>query len=59
MLSHTALRTPPYTCDLNPTEIAQASIKHYVRSHNTTGDMSPKKMEEPVKEGLNRATSNN
>jgi hypothetical protein len=30
--SHTTLRTPPYMCYLKPTELAQANIKHYVRS---------------------------
>jgi hypothetical protein len=46
-------------CDLNPTELAWANIKHYGRSHNMTGDMSLKRLEERVWEGLNRVTANN
>jgi transposase len=57
--SQTALRTPSYMCHLNPTELAWANIKHYVRSHNTTGDMSLKRPEELVREGLDRVTANN
>jgi transposase len=39
---HTALRTPQYMCNLNPIELAWANIKHYARSHNTTGDVTEK-----------------
>jgi hypothetical protein len=35
------------------------NIKHYVRSHNTTGDISLNRLEEHVKERLNRVTANN
>jgi transposase len=56
---HTALRTPPYMCDRNPIELAWANIKHYVRSHNMTEDMSLKRLEELLREGLNRVTANN
>jgi transposase len=40
---HTGMRTPPYMCDKNPIELAwRTNIKHYVRSHDTTGEMSLK-----------------
>jgi transposase len=56
---HTALRTPPYMCGLNPIELAWANIKHYLRSDNMAGDMSLKRLEELAREGLNRVTANN
>ncbi|KAJ4426397.1 hypothetical protein ANN_27211 [Periplaneta americana] len=47
---------PPYMCDLSAIELAWSSVKNYVRSHNTTGDMSLKRLQELVQEGLKSVT---
>jgi transposase len=44
-------------CELSPIELAWAKLKRHVRSRNTTGDMSTKRIEEPVMEGLNMKTA--
>jgi hypothetical protein len=44
-------------CELSPTELTWAKLKHHVRSRNTTGDMSMKQIEELVMEGLNVSTA--
>lgn len=46
------LRTPPYMCELNPIELIWAQLKHFVRSHNTTGELSIKALMEQVEQGL-------
>ncbi|KAJ4437060.1 hypothetical protein ANN_17195 [Periplaneta americana] len=53
---HTVVRLPPYMCDLSAIELAWSSVKNYVRSHNTTGDMSLKRLQELVQEGLKSIT---
>ncbi|PSN47629.1 hypothetical protein C0J52_13290 [Blattella germanica] len=40
MHGYIALRLPPYMCELNAIELAWVAIKHYVREHNVTGDLS-------------------
>ncbi|XP_050311514.1 uncharacterized protein LOC126747064 [Anthonomus grandis grandis] len=49
---HTPLRTPPYMCDLNPIELIWAQLKHFVRSRNTTGDISIRNLIEQVQLGI-------
>ncbi|KAJ4447175.1 hypothetical protein ANN_09176 [Periplaneta americana] len=53
---HTVVRLPPYMCDLSAIELAWSIVKNYVRSHNTTGDMSLKRLQELVQEGLKSVT---
>jgi hypothetical protein len=50
---HYVVRLPPYMCELSPIVLAWAKLKPHVRSRNTTGDMSMKRIEELVMEGLN------
>lgn len=49
---HIPLRTPPYMCELNPIELIWAQLKHYVRSHNTTGDVPIKILMELIEQGF-------
>jgi transposase len=53
---HTVIRLPPYMCDLNLIELAWRQIKDYVRSHNTTGDMSLTRQQELVQETIKAVT---
>jgi uncharacterized protein YjaZ len=43
-------------CELIFIELMWAELKHHVRFHNTTGDMTMKQLEELVMEGLNKIT---
>jgi transposase len=43
--------------ELSPAELVWAKLKRHVRSRNTTGDMSMKRIEELVMEGLNEITA--
>jgi transposase len=54
--SHTVIWLPPYMCDLNPIELAWRQIKDYVRFHNTSEDMSLKRLQELVKEAIKSVT---
>lgn len=49
---HDVLRTPPYMCELNPIELAWSQIKYYIRSKNTTGEFSIKKLTELTEEAM-------
>lgn len=46
----TVLRLPPYHCELNPIELAWASVKNYVKMNNSTFKMNDVKklLEEEV-----------
>jgi hypothetical protein len=44
-------------CELSPVELAWAKLKSHVISRNTTVDMSIKRIEELVMEGLNEITA--
>ena len=39
-------------CDLNPIELAWRKVKDFVRSNNTTGDMSLSRLHELVQRGI-------
>jgi transcriptional regulator NrdR family protein len=54
---HSVVRLPPYMCDMSPIELAWAKLKRHVRSRKTTGDISTKRIEELVMEGLNDITA--
>lgn len=49
---HTPLRTPPYMCELNPIEMIWAQLKRYIRSRNTTGEFTIKKLGELLQEAI-------
>jgi transposase len=53
---HTSIRLPPYMCDLNPIELAWRQSKDYVRSHNTAGDISLRRLQELVQEAIKGVT---
>jgi transposase len=53
---HTVIRLPPYMCDLNPLELAWRQIKDYVRSHNTSEDMSLTRLQELEQEAIKGVT---
>lgn len=48
------LRLPPYHCELNPLELAWASVKSYVRTHNNTFKL--KDVLELLKKGVEQVT---
>lgn len=50
--NHSPLRTPPYMCELNPIELAWAHVKHFIRSHNTTGEFNIKYLWEMAERGI-------
>jgi hypothetical protein len=54
---HSVVRLPPYMCELCPVVLAWAKLKCHVRSRNTTGDMSMKRTEKLVMEGLDEITA--
>jgi len=50
----TVLRLPPYHCELNPIEMAWASVKNYVKMNNSTFKMNDVK--KLLEEGVERVT---
>ncbi|KFM62995.1 hypothetical protein X975_11209, partial [Stegodyphus mimosarum] len=40
----TALRLPPYHCDINAIEYVWADIKHFIRAQNITADINMEKL---------------
>ncbi|XP_035228504.1 uncharacterized protein LOC118200648 [Stegodyphus dumicola] len=52
----TALRLPPYHCDINAIEFVWSEIKQFVRNCNTTGDMEMNKLLKITKEALESVT---
>ncbi|XP_035223741.1 uncharacterized protein LOC118196400 [Stegodyphus dumicola] len=52
----TALRLPPYHCDINAIEFVWGEIKQFVRNCNTTGDMVMNKLLIITKEALESVT---
>ncbi|XP_022161706.1 uncharacterized protein LOC111027615 [Myzus persicae] len=50
----TVLRLPPYHCELNPIELAWASVKNYVKMNNSTFKMNDVK--KLLEEGVERVT---
>jgi hypothetical protein len=50
--SHTIIWLPPCMCDLNSIALAWRQIKDYVRSHNTTANMSLSTQQELVQKGV-------
>lgn len=53
---HTPLRTPPYMCEFNPIEMVWSQLKHFIRSHNTTGEFSIKVLKELTEQAIASAT---
>jgi hypothetical protein len=35
-------------CALNTNELAWTKLKHYMRHHNTTGDLTMRRLQDPV-----------
>ncbi|XP_060854986.1 uncharacterized protein C21orf140 homolog [Metopolophium dirhodum] len=50
----TVFRLPPYHCELNPIELAWASVKNYVKMNNSTFKMNDVK--KLLEEGVERVT---
>jgi transposase len=56
-MGHSVLRLPPYHCELNPTELVWAQIKHNVSLNNT--QFKTNLMEKLIHEGFDRVTVEN